>query len=1743
LFEFELLFSIQPGIATRTDPFGLCIVSKQIIAPKNRLQSVDVHLDSTKLLVFIASTHSDVLAASDPFMIVGPIQCQSSLLLPKHRARSRQSIGSNGEESENLFATYFATWSVLTASITMSSVQIDVLPRYLDLVPRVLEMAFSRNSPQLSANRLKRVPSLHRRQKSSSRNPLSFWNQFQAWIASSNAATVRHTFKRLPTSFHFQIHSVRMRMYRQFISQYDVDNNANTPLLPYLYAEINDITTSASLMLAPIHSTERLPLSDCPAISYFSFPNYNSASDEVGERADFQIGGYPQLDTADDEDTSVAWLSRCRLDLQLCVGNFEIGLHQTYPQILNSTQVSNDRAVLTNTKVFRLSSFRTSVASDLLCVLQNSPTGDHEYSTQSAGNRFGSPRAFTPVSPQAAPTISDSCQIHISSSVGRVESCLDLRAIEPWIVHFGSVALRFSESLRHLIHLDSSPAIMHFGRIRINYLFVVQFSIEHSELKLFGASDQDVILKSSSVPGAFPIELVHFQIRTISATVCTGLQDKFGKLRGFHSDGLQLVRQTSIVAGSENIVDQSNFNNQKFLDCFDSSCPIIPLSSSNRDLHQAECIFYHENSRLPLPGAFQSDPNWSDDVSVPRFRPSTSRFETLESIESSGSFYDVEHHVFQVEIDSLELSARVLDMQRELSSTSDECQPMQWQMSSIASCRLVKIQLELPHALRIHMPNLEVRAVPSVLDAVLPPVLHCVHQVFKSFNYDVSNSAASNSQSPQIMLQVDQWKLTIPYLFEIISPFSAPLSENTSFDAFMHQKTSTVSQRYVSSESEHLLSQSAAMLDPLASHHHEFQVSGKCLAFHIDSNFGGFKVQLRDLSVYHDSVSFLQTQMFAFQGLRHRDSAVAAPAPRMHFALDEVDLRWDPATQLGIFQMVKHWIASVVNLKALIFSHFPAAAAQSDWPPEFVVKNFQRAAQRSRKSQLSSQQYFTNLFHHFEPPASDHNILIDFLDWFHRRRAPYLSDAFQRISMSVCNIRALAFLDESAWAHISLKQMFSDMLPTRFSFIDVHISILGQPCVFVESLQLSRSGLADTDQNILAEAEALKESQRSRILAESPAFVLWNMFERDFPAPNTVATLTDPSTRARLLALDSNAFIDLNWDERQLLLADFRALNMKVSNVRIEIAYEFRVGEWVHCMAEKIDAAFRALPSIDRLSRRLGGPGYRGPNFPADPALNLDVRDVSFEVLDHPLEAFFVNVSHIWNDTSQERLRREEALRLKLRFDDRYPDTDKLFGQISDSRADFFSVQNPTDPLATKFRLELAEWRSLLLEATSKSFLNRVRQLQGTSRTLRSPLLHLKLAQMTMDVSYDGDYGCLRDRQTAVQTIRCLDESCPEGMAAISQSEGEHSSESRSHRVCHQADKLKIAQNVPYLLGSYVNMRFFDAEIRLRKIRHCTEPGNRPPIVKLSDASLSGVSVIAMYSTTEENSVIVPVVLQTGLSGCRPFHIVDLRRQFSPFKMYYNMSLKLQNVVLNYSPSGIESAALDLITAFHRLLPDFVDRRNAPMGFWDIARLVTHGRLQLDITNVTAVANFRSPRSSSLSSVLAASNSKSLNNECLEICSKRVQLVYQNSVIRVSALRTRVNAGLEANNDQENALLSPLISLPRADLKIQLHWQTAGGDSNMHDVYPIAAACKPCPPVLPSQFNARLEHVPSVDRPIIAPQWMYGVRLKNRSPIEQTSDSFPVEVSSLWLDSDSMLSAYLLKHKNDLHSPPDRYFY
>ncbi len=790
------------------------------------------------------------------------------------------------------------------------------------------------------------------------------------------------------------------------------------------------------------------------------------------------------------------------------------------------------------------------------------------------------------------------------------------------------------------------------------------------------------------------------------------------------------------------------------------------------------------------------------------------------------------------------------------------------------------------------------------------------------------------------------------------------------------------------------------------------------------------------------------------------------------------------------------------------------------------------------------------------------------------------------------------------WAHLTVARMSSDLLPARFAFDRVRVAMLGRPLLAVRRLRMSRDGLADTSMRALAASRACANAARALVSNTSGSGGGEgggsNGMETETIGEGgsdnaSVGASVSAAVRARIMALeDRNASVDLMWDERALLLADHLPLVLGASGVHFEIPSGVDVGTLIHAMIEPVDAliaAYHALPKLDRLSRRLGGPGYLGRPVIPDPAVRLRAADIAFELLDEPLEAFLTNMAPVWRVERGRHLQWEECLRLKLRTWNvtsagaAPPSAATVLGSTESTVADLDaqSAQNlamgvDVNELAREFgganfgigsgsgsrngmeggignvgggsgdctdqslRSDVSHWWASLRRMASDRFVAHARSLRNTTRLARGALLCARIATFDVTVGYAGEFGNFHDRASMVGAIRALDASCADGGATFKSTAGATASsnqaDSRDRVVCPRLDARKCLESAPLMLGSYVGMQIRGIELNVRDFSRAVGGASAgeavTPLVKVACVEMSGSSVIAQWPTDAQNSRLVAVPLSSGFGTLRaeqnqprsqpsrpmqthlnshqsssshasargggmsaaepPYHVVMIRRQFSPFQMYYSFDGKVTGVHVACAPGALPAAVLDLGRAVCRLAPGFLDARIRPMlDVWDIARWLAHGRLRMEVADICVHASVAASRADSLpfggggslrhyhggaassSSPLSAaspasassaehhdaSGSNPYNSVSLSVA--RVKIAYENSVIRVSTLRTDVAIGnalprsAAAGPAAAAATVAPFMTLPRVDVAVGLHWQSGSGRPDMHTVYPIGS--------------------------------------------------------------------------------------
>lgn len=116
------------------------------------------------------------------------------------------------------------------------------------------------------------------------------------------------------------------------------------------------------------------------------------------------------------------------------------------------------------------------------------------------------------------------------------------------------------------------------------------------------------------------------------------------------------------------------------------------------------------------------------------------------------------------------------------------------------------------------------------------------------------------------------------------------------------------------------------------------------------------------------------------------------------------------------------------------------------------------------------------------------------------------------------------------------------------------------------------------------------------------------------------------------------------------LFGEYTDVILSISNVEVTLVHNIQYDLALHSLQHYASACielYNTLPSLDYLSRRLGGPGYCGPPPLPSPCVNLTINSVTLAVRDNPLEAFLQNVYPIWHSSAIERHQRRELMSLK----------------------------------------------------------------------------------------------------------------------------------------------------------------------------------------------------------------------------------------------------------------------------------------------------------------------------------------------------------------------------------------------------------------------------------------------------------------------------------------------------------------
>ena len=334
--------------------------------------------------------------------------------------------------------------------------------------------------------------------------------------------------------------------------------------------------------------------------------------------------------------------------------------------------------------------------------------------------------------------------------------------------------------------------------------------------------------------------------------------------------------------------------------------------------------------------------------------------------------------------------------------------------------------------------------------------------------------------------------------------------------------------------------------------------------------------------------------------------------------------------------------------------------------------------------------------------------------WYHHTRARYLSEAYMHVTLDVRHIRLAGFLNraETLSAFVAVDRFASRHIPNQWEFEGVVVDLLQHPLLHVDKVVLVREGLE----------------------------------------------LTKVSTA---------------YTEEQNLVAEYLDLALNMEGVRIELSPKMDIGPLLDTIQSKLTALFTALfdlPSLDFLSKRLGGPGYTGPPSPPAPGLSMQLKAVQFEVVDEPMESFLQHLHLLWLEERTEQERRRALLKLRIdkmrREKGAAPPPPPAPAEVVTASVSSFSSTLPAaeaiaavEATLDSFSLtaEEASLYLLLNEYNSRSYIRRVEELKRKMREgeslKKASLMLCSVDSMTVLAGMDGELGSFYDDDVVADLI------------------------------------------------------------------------------------------------------------------------------------------------------------------------------------------------------------------------------------------------------------------------------------------------------------------------------------------------------------------------------------------------------
>jgi hypothetical protein len=194
--------------------------------------------------------------------------------------------------------------------------------------------------------------------------------------------------------------------------------------------------------------------------------------------------------------------------------------------------------------------------------------------------------------------------------------------------------------------------------------------------------------------------------------------------------------------------------------------------------------------------------------------------------------------------------------------------------------------------------------------------------------------------------------------------------------------------------------------------------------------------------------------------------------------------------------------------------------------------------------------------------------------------------------------------------------------------------------------------------------------------------------------------------------------------------------------------------------------AIQELPTLNVLSRRQGGPGYVGPCPEPPPGLMMKINDLTFELVDEPMESWLQHMNPVWQQERAEQERREQLLKVRknlavatrnMTTGDRQPhaimNQNELEGmRVAINRYNSTAYYQRRLPSFVSFDVGFSSNNTHAPTLIGVQSLTRTLSRDQTLK--KAPLLSLHVATIDVGVGMDGAVGSFYDPQTVLRVMR-----------------------------------------------------------------------------------------------------------------------------------------------------------------------------------------------------------------------------------------------------------------------------------------------------------------------------------------------------------------------------------------------------